>query len=156
MPVEQYNAGIELINYLFDKYGTLAIYGHKDLYSTDCPGVNFPLEDFKEMKVTNRVGWIKDATGWWYKNQDGSYIKDCWHDIDGEYYSFDKDGYARQSVWIQDGGYWYYLQDNCVMARNKWLWVDGECYYFGDKGGMYQNCTTPDGYQVDDYGAWVK
>lgn len=42
------------------------------------------------------------------------------------------------------------------MARNKWLWIDGECYYFGDKGGMYANCTTPDGYRVDETGAWIK
>ncbi|WP_323670496.1 N-acetylmuramoyl-L-alanine amidase [Clostridium botulinum] len=41
MSQTQYNAGIELIKYLFNKYGNLAIYGHKELYNTDCPGVNF-------------------------------------------------------------------------------------------------------------------
>ncbi len=58
MPSIQYNAGIELINYLFNKYGTLAIYGHKELFSTDCPGTNFPLEDFKNMKVANTTGYV--------------------------------------------------------------------------------------------------
>lgn len=58
MPSTQYNAGIELINYLFNKYGTLAIYGHKDLYSTNCPGTNFPLSDYKNMKITNSTGYI--------------------------------------------------------------------------------------------------
>lgn len=148
MPQEQYNSGIELLEYLFNKYGVLAIYGHKELFETDCPGTNFPLNDFKNMKIGNK-------TGWRYKNRDSSYQKDCWQLIDNEYYSFDSQGYARQSVWIQDGGYWYYLQDNCVMARNKWLWIDEECYYFGDKGGMYANCTTPDGYLVDSSGVWI-
>jgi len=155
MPQIQYNAGIELLKYLFNKYGALAIYGHKELYNTDCPGTNFPLDDFKNMKVANTAGWIKNETGWWYKNTDSSFPKDCWKQIDNEWYSFDSQGYTRQSKWIQDQGYWYYLQDNCVMTRNKWLWIDGECYYFGDKGGMYANCTTPDGYKVDETGAWI-
>jgi hypothetical protein len=154
MPSIQYNAGIELINYLFNKYGTLAIYGHKDLYSTDCPGTNFPLDDFKGMKTGNQTGWIKNSTGWWYKNSDSSFPKDCWKEIDGQYYSFDLDGYARQSKWIQDQGCWFYLKDNCMMAKNEWLWIDGECYYFADKGALYLNCYTPDGYWVDSTGAW--
>ena len=154
MPQVQYNAGIELIQYLFNKYGALAIYGHKELFETDCPGTNFPLNDFKNMKVGNQTGWIKDGIGWWYKNEDGSFPKDSWQLINGEYYSFDAQGYARKSCWIQDGGYYYYLQDNCAMAKNKWLWIDGECYYFSDGGGAYINCYTPDGYFVDNTGAW--
>lgn len=156
MPQVQYNTGIELLKYLFNKYGVLAIYGHKELYNTDCPGTNFPLDDFKNVEFADTVGWIKNETGWWYKNTDSSFLKDCWKQIDNEWYSFDSHGYARQSKWIQDQGYWYYLQDNCIMTRNKWLWIDGECYYFGDKGGMYTNCITPDGYKVDNTGAWIQ
>lgn len=150
MPSVQYNAGIELINYLFNKYGVLAIYGHKELFSTDCPGVNFPLDDFKTMK-TNRVklSWNKNDIGWWYctdiENKYFYTSNNGWKEIEGDWYIFDDKGYALQSRWYKDGNYWFYLQDNCVMACNKWLWIDGECYYFGDKGGMYANFTTPDG-----------
>lgn len=42
MPQNQIDAGIELINYLKKKYNITKIYKHKDLYSTDCPGANFP------------------------------------------------------------------------------------------------------------------
>lgn len=58
MPSVQYNAGIELIKYLNDKYGNLAIYGHKELYNTDCPGTNFPLNDFKNIKVKDTKGYV--------------------------------------------------------------------------------------------------
>ena len=158
MPSEQYEAGLELITYLFDKYGTLAIYGHKDLYSTDCPGTNFPLNDFKNMKVgTSRVqGWNKNETGWWYCTnvEEGYYYKDVWRLIDGEFYSFDSDGYARQTTWLQDGGKWYYLKDSCKMAKSEWLWINGECYCFDEHGTLYMNCITPDGYTTDSTGAW--
>lgn len=137
MPSVQYNAGIELINYLFNKYGTLAIYGHKDLYSTDCPGTNFPLNDFKNMKTNNTIGWIKNDTGWWYKtNSDGWYYKDCWQEINGEWFSFDSQGYARQSVWIQDKEKWYWLKADCRMACNETLHINGKEYSFNDKGEM--------------------
>lgn len=158
MPEVQYEAGIELLQYIFGKYGVLAIYGHNELFETDCPGTNFPLDNFKNMTASlNKIGWNKNADGWYYTtNSDGWYYKDCWQIIEGEYYSFNLDGYARQSAWIKDNGYWYYLQDNCVMCRNQWKWIDGECYYFGDKGGMYANCITSDGYKVDASGAWIQ
>ena len=50
MPTAQYNAGIDLIKYLIGKYGNLPIYGHKELLATECPGSNFPLADFKNLK----------------------------------------------------------------------------------------------------------
>lgn len=105
-------------------------------------------------QTIKQTGWIKNETGWWYKNEDSTFPKDSWQFINGQYYSFDSQGYARQSKWIQDKGYWYWLQDNCAMAKNKWLWIDGEAYFFSDGGGMYQNCYTPDGYFVDETGAW--
>lgn len=135
MPSIQYNAGIELINYLFNKYGTLAIYGHKDLYSTDCPGTNFPLNDFKNMKEQSKYGWIQNSTGWWYKNQDGSYPSNCWFKLDA-WYSFDSQGYARQSTWIQDQGKWYWLKSDCRIACNETLNINGKEYSFNKRGEM--------------------
>lgn len=48
MPQAQYNSIIELIQDIRNRYGNLPIYGHKELYSTDCPGYNFPLSKFKD------------------------------------------------------------------------------------------------------------
>ena len=60
MPTVQYNAGINLIRYLFAKYGVLPIYGHKDLLATACPGDKFPLDDFKKLvrKEEKTTGYI--------------------------------------------------------------------------------------------------
>lgn len=43
MPQEQFNAGVELIKYLKDKYGISEVNGHKKYYNTACPGRYFPL-----------------------------------------------------------------------------------------------------------------
>lgn len=106
---------------------------------------------------TWKEGWNQNSTGWWYSTNpvDKTYFKDCWKLIEGKWYSFDSDGYARCNTWIRDKGYWYFLKSNGSMARNEWIWWKDECYYLGDKGGMYVNCITPDNYRVDEYGAWI-
>jgi hypothetical protein len=58
MPKVQYNAGVELIKYLFNKYGTMKIYGHRELFSTECPGYNFPLENFKNLKTLKTTSYV--------------------------------------------------------------------------------------------------
>lgn len=104
------------------------------------------------------LGWNQDSTGWWYctDNVNKYYYKDSWQQIDGEWYSFDSDGYARESTWIQDGGKWYYLKSSCAMAKSEWLWIDDECYCFNEHGELYVDTITPDGYRVDETGAWVQ
>ena len=143
MPQAQYNAGIELIKYLFDKYKIMPIYGHKELFNTDCPGINFPLSDFKQLKKKTKykLGWNRNSTEWWYCTdaEKGYYYRDLdWKEIDGTWYSFDSDGYARTG-WLQYKGHWYYLKEEdtsemCKMARNEWVKIDGKEYYFNDSG----------------------
>jgi N-acetyl-anhydromuramyl-L-alanine amidase AmpD len=47
MPDVQKQAIIDLCKYIISKYGIKQLYGHKELYSTDCPGTNYPLADIK-------------------------------------------------------------------------------------------------------------
>ena len=44
MGAAQRNSIVELICYLFGKYGKLKIYGHRDLMGTACPGKNYPFD----------------------------------------------------------------------------------------------------------------
>ena len=83
------------------------------------------------------------------------YYKDSWQMIDGIWYSFDSRGYARESTWLEEQGKWYYLKSNCAMAKSEWLWIDSECYCFDEHGVLYVDCVTPDGYRVDESGAWI-
>lgn len=56
---------------------------------------------------------------------------------------------------------WWYDNDNGSYAANGWYWIDGnkdgiaECYYFDKDGWMYASAETPDGYTVNENGAWV-
>lgn len=48
MPLAQKNAIIELCKYLCNKYGITDVRGHKEApYSTNCPGINYPLQEIK-------------------------------------------------------------------------------------------------------------
>lgn len=53
MPDVQKNAIVELCKYLCSKYGISSIKGHKELYSTECPGTNYPLQQIRELAGTS-------------------------------------------------------------------------------------------------------
>lgn len=64
--------------------------------------------------------------------------------------------------WEQNSlGIWSYRYWDGDLLKDNWYWIDGdldgtaECYRFDEQGYMYQNTRTPDGYTVDDTGAWI-
>ena len=64
--------------------------------------------------------------------------------------------------WKQTNGTWQYIKDaSGSLYSNGWQWLDGnkdgisECYYFDANGNMLSNTTTPDGWQVNEGGAWI-
>lgn len=105
-------------------------------------------------------GWIKNSTGWWYRNADGSWPADCtidlpwsagvstfcfdkrgymvigWRKIEGKWYYFDENG-AMVTGWRKINGKWYYLSrwDKGAMV-NGWQKLDGKTYYFDASGAM--------------------
>lgn len=72
-------------------------------------------------------------------------------------------GAAFASGWQRDSkGWWYGINvDNSAWHANGWQWVDGdgdgiaECYYFDSDGYCLMNAATPDGYKVNENGAWL-
>lgn len=56
----------------------------------------------------------------------------------------------------------YYIQDDGTLAKSKWITMDldtdgkEEYYYFNEIGLMAINTKTPDGYDVNEKGQWVK
>ncbi|WP_297418467.1 N-acetylmuramoyl-L-alanine amidase [Clostridium sp.] len=113
-----------------------------------------------------KLGWNRNDVGWWYctdtTNKYYYTSRNGWKEIDGEWYIFDIRGYALQDAWYQDENYkdWYYLDDECKMVRGSkdkplWRWIDGGCYAFAEDGKMYCDCVTPDGFTVDEDGAWT-
>jgi len=65
--------------------------------------------------------------------------------------------------WVkgEDKNAWWFDFGNGDYFKSSWQWIDGnqdgiaECYCFDENGWMYENTTTPDGYTVNENGAWT-
>lgn len=63
--------------------------------------------------------------------------------------------------WQQNTAGWWWQEDNGTYPMNTWCWLDGnrdgiaECYYFNGYGYMLAGTVTPDGYTVNENGAWT-
>lgn len=119
--------------------------------------------------------WKSDDKGWWLQYADGTYAAGniagkgdgstyesvAWEMINGEWFCFGADGYAK-SGWILDEelGGWFYVDINSGM-RTGWLFDGVNWYYLnpesnGYRGRMATDTWTPDGYYVGPDGAWMK
>ncbi len=78
--------------------------------------------------------WIKNSTGWWYQNADGSYPRNQWQMINGSWYHFDWNGYM-QTGWLQLGNTWYYLSSSGAMQTG-WQKIGRDWYYLNAGGDM--------------------
>ena len=64
--------------------------------------------------------------------------------------------------WVNDAKGWWYDFGNGTWPSSSWQWIDGnndgtaECYYFDRFGYCILNGATPDGYQVNENGAWIE
>lgn len=86
--------------------------------------------------VQQTSGWIKDDTGWWYRNQDGSYPQSDWKKINGSWFMFNSDGYILENKWYQDEqGRYFWLKDGGYMAVG-WEKIGDFWYYFENNGEM--------------------
>ena len=96
--------------------------------------------------------WIFDKNygAYYYLTSEGSYSYSTWV---GDYY-VKSNGKMATKEWIFDKNYdsYYYLTSEGSYARNTWV---GD-YYLKSNGKMAVNERTPDGYQVDSSGKWVK
>ena len=70
---------------------------------------------------------------------------------------------TAQADWVkgESKNAWWYDLGNGDYYKNSWQWIDGngdkisECYYFDQNGWMYANTTTPDGFTINENGAWT-
>lgn len=64
--------------------------------------------------------------------------------------------------WQSDANGWWWQDDCGRYYADGWVWLDGnhdgiaESYCFDARGYLYVGTTTPDGYEVNADGAWVK
>lgn len=61
--------------------------------------------------------------------------------------------------WKKDTDYewlWWYQRDDGTYPYMCWQLIDGNYYYFDNMGYLETDTITPDGYTVDENGAWVE
>ena len=108
--------------------------------------------------------WVKDAVGWWYRYEDGSYPASMSAQIDGATYRFDARGYmvtgwafdggqwfyhgasgAQVAGWANVNGTWSYLDPASGVMATGWVFVSGTWYYLGASGAMATGWAYVDG-----------
>lgn len=101
MPKAQFDAGIELIRYLKSKYGNMPIKGHREVGSSDCPGKYFPLNAFRDGKVTNvTINKISSSNKkLWQVSINGEVVKELQRELNKQFNANLKvDGYFGDST----------------------------------------------------------
>ena len=68
---------------------------------------------------------------------------------------------AMAGTWKQEDTGWRWQDDDHTYPSSTWKWIDSdsdgmaECYYFDGDGTLLTDTITPDGYTVDQSGAWT-
>ena len=78
--------------------------------------------------------WVKNDTGWWYDNGDGTFPANKWQFINGKWYYFDERGYMKTG-WIEYKKGWYYCDENGAMVTG-WYKIREYWYFFNENGLM--------------------
>lgn len=92
--------------------------------------------------------WEEDSAGWKYVSAEGEFKSNCWEEIDGYWFHFDRDGYIATD-WTRIGGVNYCFGESGELELG-WCYYDDEekWYYFNEDG------TAKKGWYQDDSGSW--
>ena len=146
-----YKAGVKVVNqWIFDvQYNSYFYLNASGNFVQNAWSGNYYLKSGGYMAKSE---WIYDKNygSYYYLTSEGSYARNTWV---GSYY-LKSNGKMAKSEWVYDSSYssYYYLTSEGSYARNTWV---GD-YYLKSDGKMAVNERTPDGYQVDGSGKWVK
>ena len=83
-------------------------------------------------QIVLNAGWKHDGTGWWYQDEDGSYI---------------------QYNWLQSGNDWYFFDSDGYMVTDTVISWGKSSYYFGNEGKLVKDAVIPDGRKAGSDGS---
>lgn len=86
-----------------------------------------------------RGNWIQDSTGWWWQNEDGTWLDSGWYWLDGN-----EDGIAECYLFDGNG----YMMSNTVSADG--FWVNAEGAWVDENGVVQTRSTTTQSAQTTD------
>ena len=132
------------------------------------PGIVFPgmpVPGAPGVGMTGPLGEQASSavTGTWLQTEDGRWSFTAGQQSFRSQWAYIFNSYADPAKG-QSNMDWFYFDADGYMATG-WRWIrDGDgterCYYFneqpdGTRGAMLHGVTTPDGWQVDENGAWT-
>ncbi len=100
-----------------------------------------PTEGNEGTDSKKEFGWISDASGWQYKDENGNLVKDGWREIEGKRYYFDKLGYMATYWQYIDEEYYWFGTDGAM--KKGWEEIRGKWYYLGGNGVMQTGWIEP-------------
>ena len=101
------------------------------------------------------VNWQKDEKGWWVRNNDGSYPKNEWKQINNNWYFFNGEGYMATG-WVAVNDAWYYMEategSNSGIMTTGWKLLNDTWYFLSQEAGA-NNGKMLSGWQLIN-GKW--
>ena len=91
----------------------------------------------KTASVESSGTFVKQAGGWRYLYEDGTYPVGAWKKIKSNIFYFDQEGYIKTG-WQKYKEEWHYLRTSGKkkgMMVTGWKTVKGKCYYFSRETG---------------------
>lgn len=98
----------------------------------------YRLTNANAQPAEKKLGWQKDATGFWYARANGTYPKDEFEYIEENksWFYFDDQGYMLAEKWLKHtDGNWYRFDRDGYMATS-WKRIGESWYYFNRDGSM--------------------
>lgn len=98
----------------------------------------YRLTNANAQPAEKKLGWQKDATGFWYAEANGTYPKDEFKYIEENksWFYFDDQGYMLAEKWLKHtDGNWYWFDRDGYMATS-WKRIGESWYYFNRDGSM--------------------
>ena len=150
---------IESSTYYFNEDGSAHI-GWLDLngkkYYFDINGVMQKNTFIEGIELDNngiaRLGWCKDAQGWKYIHNDGSYTKNNFEVVDNQTYYFDVNGYMQAGWQVIGNKKYYFNESSGIMLKNQWV---GDSY-LGNDGALISIKNNNSQWIQDSTGWWYR
>lgn len=100
-------------------------------------------EETTAADAASMAGWQLDETGYWYRNEDGSYPANGWWQdtANASWYYFNEQGYMMTG-WIDEGDVRYYCDPTTGAMVTGSCTVDGVTYMFDPSGALQEAMTV--------------
>lgn len=97
--------------------------------------------------ANSNTGWANISDVWYYLDNSGSRVTNCWKPSGSNYYYLGDNGALVTNQLVEDGNKYYYVDASGAMVKNTWVAIPADdseeedvayrWYYFGNDGSAY-------------------